>query len=153
MLSALPLIWEKFNLPLKWSFGNYPSAAFSAAGLARMPCPPQFSPWGQPPQVCQLTGPAALHWASWYRVWWHPRTAFDCLWWGPQVFCRLLISPLKMRKYFHTLASSTCLVFPFLPSSTHGPCMCKALGWLLYKRWNYIKIGPENSTHQRNWDK
>lgn len=44
MLSALPLIWEKFNLPLKWSFGNYPSAAFSAAGLVRMPCPPQFSP-------------------------------------------------------------------------------------------------------------
>ena len=44
MLSALPLIWEKFNLPLKWSFGNYPSAAFSAAVLASMPCPPQFSP-------------------------------------------------------------------------------------------------------------
>lgn len=44
MLSALPLIWEKFNLPLKWSFGNYPSAAFSTAGLASMPGPPRFSP-------------------------------------------------------------------------------------------------------------
>lgn len=39
MFSVLPLILEKFNLPLKWSFGNYPSVAFSQ----RKPCPPPYS--------------------------------------------------------------------------------------------------------------
>lgn len=33
------------------------------------------------------------------------------------MFGRLLISPLKMRKYFHTLINITCLPFP--PLSVH----------------------------------
>lgn len=141
MLSALPLILEKFNLPLKWSFGNYPSAAFSAAGLASMPCPPRLSP--QPPRtaspvlptcrpccsvacllVCRLVAPHDCFWLPEVEPW--------CPSPWPLRLWQIGNQSSKDEEILPQTNSSYLLSLPFPAfQDTRGPYVCEGLSWVL----------------------